>query len=276
MGFSTQSAAPRTPGSGGSEPRPRVGVVDPAPRDPGRRPAPLPISPALRTRQATQLRARLQRLLPPLTLRVTVTSNRSVMISVTRDPKHREYAVRVHHIFAEAPDPVVADLARYIVQNDPESSAALGAYIDGHPDGGRGKPPPRVAPRLNDQGKFHNLSRYFDELNRDYFGGRVRCKLTWGRNAARGRRRHTINVGSYTVEDDIIRLHPGLDQEWVPDYYVKWVLYHEMLHAVQPLQTVGGRHRFHTPEFEAAEQRYADHPRASAWEKRNLALLLCI
>ena len=83
-------------------------------------------------------------------------------------------------------------------------------------------------------------------------------------------------MGSYSLEENLIRIHPGLDQEWIPACYLRWVVFHEMLHAAQPAPVVNGRHAFHTPEFAAEERRFVQYVEATEWERRNIAALLCI
>ncbi|MEA2700095.1 MAG: hypothetical protein QOI66_4366, partial [Myxococcales bacterium] len=72
----------------------------------------------------------------------------------------------------------------------------------------------------------------------------------------------------------IIRIHPVLDQESVPDYFVAWIVFHEMLHGKHEVLRKDGRRRFHTKEFLAEERTFADYDRACAWEKANLDRLL--
>ncbi len=236
-----------------------------------RRP-PLPLSPALRTRQAREIQARVQPHLAGAALEVTITNNRSVMISVNRQPRHRRYGVRLHHMFVDAPDALMEHLARYILHNDRAASRALGQFIDRQPSPGSGER--RTVIRT--AGRHHDLAEMFDRLNQRYFDGELTCRITWGRHAARGKARRVVRLGSYTLEQDLIRLHPGLDQEWVPEFFVEWVVFHEMLHAAMPPHRVNGRRRFHTRELREAEQRYEHHDRASAWEKANIAALLSI
>jgi len=265
--------SPTSDGVGGST---AVGQgADPKPRT--RAPGPLPLGPAERTRQAVALRRRLLALLPPrLTVEVTITSNKTVMISAHRDPRRRCYRLRLHHLFVACPDSVVGLLARYLVHNDQAASRELGAFVE-RLRPGKAAPGPRSSGHATrTRGKVHDLKAYYTEINARYFGDGVQCKLSWGRHAARGRARRAVNVGSYTLEDNIIRIHPGLDQEWVPAFYVKWVLYHEMLHASEPVERVGGRNRFHTAGFRALETQFHDHDRAVAWERKNLASLLRI
>jgi predicted metal-dependent hydrolase len=76
------------------------------------------------------------------------------------------------------------------------------------------------------------------------------------------------------VEDRLIRVHPVLDQEMVPSYFVDWIVFHEMLHGKHEIRRVGGRRRFHPPEFAREEQQFPDYFRARLWEKANLDRLL--
>jgi hypothetical protein len=206
-----------------------------------------------------------------------VTDNRAVMISVQRDPRHRRYQVRLHHLFVGASDPVIRALARYVVFNDRAASKELGAFIEDRQNRIRAQEhPERPAPPIRTAGVTHDLRAYFGELNAAYFGRRLSCQITWGRRVGRGRSRRSIKIGSYSLEENLIRIHPGLDQHWIPPTYVKWILYHEMLHALHPAPLVNGRHHFHTPAFAAAERQFEEYAAAREWERRNLPALLCI
>ena len=239
---------------------------------------PLPLGPALRAQQTSELRQRLLAFLSGEQLNITVTNNKTVMVSVTRDPKHRRYKARLHHIFLEAPDAVIEHLARYIVFHDAKASQEIGRYIDDTPcrsSSSRRQLAPRPA-QIQTEGKVHDLKVIFDQLNHSYFEGDVECRITWGRHVRRGKARRSIKVGSFTLEDDIIRIHPGLDQEWVPVFYIQWVVYHEMLHAMHPIPVVNGRRRFHTSAFSRDERRFSHFHEAVSWEKQNLPALLSI
>jgi hypothetical protein len=230
----------------------------------------------MRVREAQKL---IRRLRPHLQgkLHLVVTDNKAVMITVQRDPRHATYLVRLHHLFVDAPDPVLRALARYIGFNDRRASRELNLYIDQRQE----RIQPGSAASLCHQpirtdGRVHDLRALFDELNARYFNNQVRCRITWGRHVRRGRIRRSIKLGSYTLEDHLIRIHPGLDQEWVPRFYVQWVIYHEMLHALHGAPVIKGRHSFHTPAFTDEERRFSEYRTALAWERGNVATLLCI
>ena len=241
---------------------------------------PLPLSPALRAQQALHLQKRLLRRITGH-LDLTITDNRAVMITVRRDPPRQRYTVRLHHLFSDGPEEIIDALARYIVLDDRKASRALGYYIDLNdhrvlPSDPASRRSPRRSPQLRLEGHHHDLRKIFDDLNTHYFKGSIRAKITWGRNASRGRARHTVRLGSYTVEEQLVRIHPGLDQSWVPDLYLRWVVFHEMLHAALPIPVVNGRRRFHTADFAAAENRFEGLNDAKRWESRNLPALLRI
>jgi len=121
---------------------------------------------------------------------------------------------------------------------------------------------------------YHDLQAIFDQLNALHFAGGLEARITWGPVTSRGRRRRSIKMGSFAVEDRIIRIHPALDQDCVPDYFVAWIVYHEMLHGKHEVKRENGRRRFHSAEFLAEERQFPQYERACAWEKQNLDRLL--
>lgn len=210
--------------------------------------------------------------LPPgKTLELRLTNNHYSMISVRR--KQDGYRLRLHHMFVGAGPRIVRALARYVVHNDRRASALLGEYIEEHQHVIRKqvRAPRRV--RLRTAGRHHDLQAIFDRLNRERFDAKLEARITWGQVADRKRRR-SIKMGSFAVEDRIIRIHPALDQAMVPDYFVSWIVFHEMLHGKHEVARKDGRRRFHTKEFLAEERTFAEYDRACAWEKANLDRLL--
>lgn len=118
----------------------------------------------------------------------------------------------------------------------------------------------------------HDLGRYFNELNAAHFDNSVTAAITWGRRPSPGRRR-SIRFGSYTASDHIIRIHPLLDQEFVPEYFVRYIVFHEMLHAhLGTPESSNGRRTVHGRDFLAHERTFPDYARAMAWQE-NLANL---
>lgn len=238
----------------------------------------LPLSPALREQQSQALRKRICQFIEgKIKIHVTITDNRSVMVSVQRDPRHAEYHVRLHHLFIDAPEVVIQSLADYILQNDRPAAKELNQFIENNQHRIRPPQPEKEhQPIIRTKGRHYDLQSIFDETNARYFNNQACCKITWGRNVGQGKARRSIKLGSFSLEENLIRIHPGLDQEWIPRFYIEWVIYHEMLHAVYPAPIINGRHQFHSADFNDEERRFLEYAQATTWEKRNIAALLSI
>jgi hypothetical protein len=202
-------------------------------------------------------------------LQATFTHNRSTLISYRRGPK--EVALRLHRLFAEA-DPQVAQAIAHYVMGRKGPHAALKRYL-AVIEAARWQTP-RAPGRVRQTGAVHDLQPLFDRLNRSQFKGRCRAAITWGRSAPRRVRRRSIVLGSYAPGQNLIRVHPCLDQAFVPEYVVLGVVHHEMLHELLGVTSHGGRRRVHPPEFVAIEQMYADYQRCLAWERAHIGRLL--
>ena len=211
--------------------------------------------------------------LPPgKTLELRLTNNHYSMISVRRKPDG--YRLRLHRMFVGAEPRTVRALARYVVHNDRRASTLLGDYIERHQHIIRQQKRRPRQMNLRTAGRNHDLQAIFDRLNAAHFAGGLEARITWGPVTARGKRRRSIKMGSFAVEDRIIRIHPALDQDCVPDYFVAWIVYHEMLHGKHEVRRENGRRRFHSAAFLAEERQFPEYDRACAWEKQNLDRLL--
>jgi hypothetical protein len=208
------------------------------------------------------------------TVRVTLTDNRYTMISVRRQTKDRRYEVRLHHMFADADPAITRALARYIAENDRDASRTLGDFIDANTEQVRGKQRKTPLTIVVTQGDHHDLRTLYDELNQRYFEGAIEAAITWGPRNGRPRRRNSIKMGSYSVEDRLIRIHRSLDRAFVPRFFVEWIVFHEMLHQVHDIKVKNGRREFHTKAFLADEARFEHYHEARAWERRHLDALL--
>src|SRR5258708_24053833 len=175
-------------------------------------------------------------------------------------------------MFMGAAPHAVDSLVRYVRRGDRDASAMLGDYIDAN--GFRLARRKRNAPLVT-RGKRHDLLTVFDDINQRYFDGTINALITWGkRPTTRVPKRKTIKLGSYSVVDKLIRVHPSLDRKWVPRYFVAYIVYHEMLHHVIPASRGLSRVNFHPPEFKEREREFRHFERALAWEKRHVGRLL--
>jgi predicted metal-dependent hydrolase len=186
--------------------------------------------------------------------------------------------LRLNHLFAEAPDDVVEALAAWLRsgRRARRACALLDEWIAEL--GERLSRMPRKAPRIRTRGTHHDLQDLLDELLAEEFDerslppGRVPA-VTWGRRSG-ARARHTLQLGSYEHERALIRIHPVLDQEAVPRFFVRYVLFHELLHAAQHVDTGVARERHHGRAFRSRERRYPDYDAALRWQEQNIGRLI--
>jgi hypothetical protein len=218
-----------------------------------------------------QLQDRLAAYLSAGRARVVITDNLRTMMSIKRG--HGVYTFRLHHMFVDASPTILRAVTAYAEGQDNAAAKLLREFIDQNEDAIR----QRMAPRpytIDVEGRHHDLQAIFDELNREYFGGSIEARITWGPRTQRKAGRASIKLGSYTVEDQLIRIHPVLDAADVPRYYLAWVVYHEMLHEIHDMPVIEGRRVYHTRAFRQAEARFEQYPEAVLWERTNLAKLL--
>lgn len=135
--------------------------------------------------------------------------------------------------------------AKYVAENyvrTTDAQALLSIYTD-------------ISPmRIHD---VYNLSLMFDEINAQYFNNALSKPLIAWTSRANYRK-----VGSYNFVLNIILLSRILNDRRVPEFAVKFVLYHEMLHMYHGVRTIHGNRYAHTPEFRRDEQKFEHYAEA--------------
>src|SRR3954464_9891263 len=118
-----------------------------------------------------------------------------------------------------------------------------------------------------EQGRYFNLRKIFDKLNARYFRNRLKdYTIIWGQRR-RQRPKDSIVFGTIQEEDRMIRVHPLLDRSFVPPWFLEYVIFHEMLHAVVPDRfDRSGRRLIHHDGFAEKERRFRFFRRAKMWE----------
>lgn len=110
------------------------------------------------------------------------------------------------------------------------------------------------------RGSVYDLDKMFQRLNRSYFDGRLdKPTLTWSQ------RRTRRILGHHDAAHDTIVVSKTLDARDVPEWFVEYVLYHEMLHIKHRARLIKGRLYRHTNAFRAEEQRFLYYEAAQDW-----------
>ncbi|MEM8882698.1 MAG: hypothetical protein AAGD14_01355 [Planctomycetota bacterium] len=195
---------------------------------------------------------------------------RTQPVRATFDNGHVD--LRLHEFFRDAPPEVMQDLAAWLRAGRRARNACtrLDAWIDAQL---KTLPQSRTrSVRTQAQGAVHDLDpmaqSLFEEEFVSDFDAHPRPSWTWGRRG-RSRARRSLQLGCYVRDVHLVRVHPVLDQENVPDWFVRFVLFHEILHAALPAER-----RPHGPAFRRRERAHPDYPKAMAWQKRHIDRLI--
>lgn len=170
--------------------------------------------------------------------------------------------------FLSAPAPVLSALKRFIRQRRRKDWDRVSRFAQGL------EPLADKAGRrshLRTRGRVHDLRVLARDVNHRFFEGRIRCRVGWGRDGKPGRgKRCSIRFGSWNETARTIRVHPRLDDESVPQDFVRYIIYHEMLHSVVPAECSGGRRYTHTSAFRTLERKFPGYERMQSLSRELL------
>jgi hypothetical protein len=236
----------------------------PAPSPGERRPLPtkaeaLPRAAALAHQLSTLLK---------LPVHLTLTDNRATLVSFRRLPE--ELRLRVHHLFLDAPEPVVRAIAAFVGQGDTHAQSLLEQFTQQKREKVRRTRRPGAP--LKARGQCFDLRAIYERLNTTHFQGRIEADIGWARRPGR-KQRKTIRLGTYDGRLREIRLHPALDQPHVPAFVVDAVVFHSMLHQLFP-EEPGSCPSAHSPEFLEQERAFPLLDAALRWQHEHLRALL--
>ncbi len=210
---------------------------------------------------------------------VSFSRARSTPVTVDRTPHvagSMRIEVRLHEMFAAAPTEVVSAMASWIRSGRRARRAAqlLDRWIDAALES---LPPPR-AKKAVAKGKHYDLQVVIEDLFEHEFAGEFsaiddRPRITWGRGNKLAK--YSLQLGSYDARHELVTIHPVLDRPQVPALFVRYLVFHELLHAVVPAeQSPRGRCLHHGMEFRRREREYHEFETAVAWQNAHLDELI--
>ncbi len=200
-----------------------------------------------------------QRLLsaPGRPVRVVITRNRSVMISIRAREAYTE--VRMVQGFLAAPDDVWHALKIFLSTRRRKAWHVVLKYVRTIETAAE-NPLKNRSVRAVRVGKVYDLAAIAREVNVRYFSGRLKCSVIWSRPVPRrGRVRRSVRYGSYVRATQTVRINPVLDDTRVPRQFVEYIVFHEMLHDAVPPETANGRHIVHTRNFKRLEKQFPSY-----------------
>ncbi|MFL6414080.1 MAG: SprT-like domain-containing protein [Bryobacteraceae bacterium] len=195
-------------------------------------------------------------------------ANANSRIRLDRD----KLAVDISDVLREAPAPIQEALAILLVSKllrkrpDPMFVAQYQRYVNTSKvqdalqtaKRERGRKVVRSA-----SGEFFDLNELFIDLNKRYFNDKLR-KPTLGWSLRRSR----STLGHYDPAHDAVVVSRVLDSAESSYLMVSYVLFHELLHTIFPVESRPSRRCVHTAEFKAAEKRFEGYETAKAVLKK--------
>ena len=173
----------------------------------------------------------------PLPLKIDWHENRTTYFSARR--ARGVLHLRLHALFLKSPTPVLEALARLAFRRDPKALAIVRKMA--HLHFSQTQAAPKAMPS---KGLVYDLQEIADRIRERYFTPEIAPAIGWA--ASRTGRFRFMTFGSYDRHRNQIRIHKLLDSAEVPPYFVEFIVYHEMLHAVCPAKVdAAGRCRVH-------------------------------
>ena len=110
------------------------------------------------------------------------------------------------------------------------------------------------------QGGTYDLEKMFAKINRRYFDSSLeKPTITWSQRKTRS------ILGHHDRVYETITISKSLDSPQVPEWFVEFILYHEMLHIKHAARMINGRRYYHTAAFRSDERRFAKYDEAQRW-----------
>ncbi len=195
---------------------------------------------------------------------LVITDNSNSVLS-TRT-KGNSLSVRMHWMFLNAGNQVIKEMVDFI-KTRKRRTPLIRKFINDNQTFLRRREQSARPVKTVTQGRFYNLREIFASLNNEYFNRRVTSTISWGK----GKAQRTVKkrtLGNYCVRTDTIRINPVLDKKNIPRYFIRYVVYHEMLHSILRGEKKNGRRSVHPPAFRKRERLFKDYTKAVSWERR--------
>lgn len=198
----------------------------------------------------------------PVELHLAWHENRSSYFSCRKE--RRSVHLRLHRLFAKAPSPVLEAVVGYALKGDRQAGTIVRQmahlYFSQR----------RIAPEeLESRGRVYDLVKIRDRIRKLYFPD-VEVAIGWSRHRRSGQFK-CVTFGTYDRHRGQVRINPILDDQAVPLYFIEFIVYHEMLHAICPTRVdARGAIHCHTREFRFRESQFPEFKAAKEWEKKSL------
>ena len=203
------------------------------------------------------------------TVCIKLNNNQKTMLSVVREKK--KTSVSLHHLFLDAPTHIWDALVDFIHNKrsqKPVFSRILRSFIH---EKLSSLPQQEIDIPIITQGRYHQLDEILQECNQKFFNNSLSLSITWYGHPAKSKGSSTT-LGEYVSHLRLIKIHRSLDSAHVPHFFIRYVVFHEMLHHIFPIEQRGERFCIHSKAFKQQEQLFPDYSKAIEWKRRHKKL----
>lgn len=203
-------------------------------------------------------------------IQLIINDNRSSILNVRWEPFCTK--VSLNRIFLSAPKNVITALANSIAKKQTRAAPEVKAFIQKSLQ--KMDYSSKIDPLdLSHQGEIYNLKIIYDRLNSVYFNNILNLQITWFGDPAK-RNKSNISFGLYHDALKLIKINRLMDSSIYPEYFISFIIYHEMLHcACPPFVDEKGIHRIHHRAFKAREKQFKDYDLAKKWIQQHRTTL---
>lgn len=199
-------------------------------------------------------------------LDLAINDNRSTMLSVKWEPDRTR--VSLHRMFLQAPENIMQSLACYLSGKKKVLSPSVKAYIQSHSLALDYSHELNLE-KLDVKGSVYDLQEIYNRLNREYFASSLDLRITWF-GELKKQKRKKITFGQYLGSLRLIKINRLLDNDYFPEKFISFVIYHEMLHNVCPAYLCEkGVKQIHNKEFKTLEKKFAHFDFTQQWMAKN-------
>ncbi len=203
---------------------------------------------------------------------ITFTENSSTMVSRTQ--RGPQSVLRLHRIFRDAPEELLLEIIRlFFLRIRRRKATAIRARLNDFVQLKQQEILKPVSSRkiLTTTGAVFDLQALLNGIESRFFRGIPPVQIAWSRKILK--RLMAKWIENPDPLPNLVLINRLLDTPEVPEYYLEFLIFHELLHEVLPVRRSSGRWIHHPPEFRVLEREFPAYEQAQEWEKENLERL---
>ncbi len=202
-------------------------------------------------------------------VKIILTKNQTSLIHAKHE-KNGTRTARIQHAFRAADKPTLKALARFIIAPDKRNKKKIDGFIRDNSALFQTLAKDSLkSARLISKGNHYDLEKVLKSILRAHKLKVKNFNITWSGHVPKTKRRRSIKFGSYCQRTRTVTIHPELDHPDVPAYFVEYIVYHEVLHAVFPPEKSKGkiRREVHGADFKRFEKKFYRFDEAVKYEE---------